>query len=186
MFHHTVSRRLRAFVERHRDCRLSCRVLVSSTFFASHATRPHPCCGWRRYAARPVRSAAVAVVGERARQKHVRLLTVEKTVIRFRGNTRPLSKRVSRAPTTTRCTTRTSARNITRWMRAASPPQIPDIESGIPSRATRVPSHHRDAVANATTFRPNPFRCAARVDGCTRVRLPRAVLSTGQLYMQVH
>ena len=116
------------------------------------------------------------------------LLTVEKTVIRFRGNRRPPQKRVSRATTPSRSTTRTSARNITRWMRASSP--LRNHTHLIPTSATDVaraglPFHRGDVVQSTThPIESGPMRGARRrvCAGPT----PACRLRTGPLYMQVH
>ncbi len=104
------------------------------------------------------------------------VLTVEKTVIRFRGNRRLPQKRVSRTQYNRRSTTRTSASGITRWDRASSPPgKFQVVRSDIRAdRPVRMFLYPREGAGRPATRPTNPIRCAVRVGGCRWVRYPLA------------
>jgi hypothetical protein len=80
------------------------------------------------------------------------VLTVKKTVIRFRPSRRCLPKRVSRINTTTRSTTRASARNLQSVEQARFPPRkaanpdqptAPSQRAGLPVSVSTCVSRRR-------------------------------------------
>jgi hypothetical protein len=109
----------------------------------------------------------------RWKKKYAEVLTVKKTVIRFRPSRRCLPKRVSRINTTTRSTTRASARNLQSVEQARFPPRkAANPRSTDRAIATRGSSRIRIDVRIAPTDSPR--------------RSPPRVFATGRYQPVVH
>lgn len=133
----------------------------------------------RQFAGRLRASAAgrcTACMRSMANVSRRRVLTAEKTVIRFRPTDGLPQKRVSQHTAKTRSKKTTSAPDFYKVDQGtvSAAKTTPPISRHLRRTRQQVFSCYRDRVPPTALSLPNPFRRVWRAGGCARVRYPRA------------